>query len=77
MVELGVGIVATCMPTFSPLFFESEAALWSLKSTLSGFVPLVGKDYTSEKSQATQRGGSDADRAESGVSRGPSTHSAV
>ena len=77
VVELGVGIIATCMPAFSPLFFESEAALWSLKATLSGFAPLIGKDYVSEKSRETNRQDSAGDGAESNVGHESSVHSVV
>lgn len=71
MVEVGVGIVATCLPTFGPILFESHAALSSLRTTLSGFVPLLGKDTDSEK-PSYQRQESVSGDAESAATYSPS-----
>ena len=73
MIEVGVGIVATCLPTLGPLLFESHSAYTSLKATLSGFVPLLGKDTVSEKASFTRRD-SEADNSPPHT---PTTHQMV
>ena len=42
MLEVDLAMVASCMPTFGPLVFETHSALESLRKTMSGFLPLSG-----------------------------------
>ena len=58
-------MVATCLPALGPLVFEAESVFSSLRSTLSGFLPLIGNDSGSEKIpiHRPSTGNSDANKA--------------